>query len=142
MLRSASIFLAAILLPSLDNHPLLDKRSVQIKVWPMNILNIHDATEWFEVLHTTAQSQSAVMTLKPGHRSSERTNVHKKSDQIVLVVEGEIEAEIAGEKRLLHSGDTCIVPAGTPHRFENAGKGRAVTFNVYTPPEYAYDEKG
>jgi len=108
----------------------------------MKISNIHDATAWFQVLHTTAQSQTAVMTLSSGGRSSERSNVHKKSDQVLLVVEGEVKAVIADEERLMRAGDTCIVPAGTRHRFENAGKGRAVTFNVYTPPEYAPDEKG
>jgi len=108
----------------------------------MKVANIHDATAWFQVLQTTEQSQTAIMTLSPGGQSSERMNVHKKSDQVVLVIEGEIEGEIAGETKRLRSGDTCIVPAGTPHRFENAGKGRAVTFNVYTPPEYAPNERG
>ena len=108
----------------------------------MKIANIHDATAWFQVLQTTERSQTALMTLTPGKQSSEETNVHKKSDQVILILEGEVHAEIADEKRLLRSGDTCIVPAGTPHRFENAGKGRAVTFNVYSPPEYSTNERG
>lgn len=107
----------------------------------MKVTNIHDATSWFQVLQTTAQSQTALMTLTAGGQSSEETNVHKKSDQVVLILEGEVHAEIAHEKRLLRAGDTCIVPAGTPHRFENAGKNRAVTFNVYSPPEYPAHEK-
>jgi mannose-6-phosphate isomerase-like protein (cupin superfamily) len=61
---------------------------------------------------------------------------------VLLVVEGEVRAEVEGEQRLLKAGDVCIVPAGTKHRFENAGRGRALTFNVYTPPEYSTDEKG
>ena len=32
-------------------------------------------------------------------------------------------------------------PAGTKHRFQNAGKEPALTFNVYSPPEYAPGEK-
>ena len=108
----------------------------------MNVANIHTARQWFEVLQTTKHCQTAVMTLSPSGQSSEEMNVHAKSDQVLLVVEGEVRAEVEGEKRLLKAGDVCVVPAGTKHRFENAGKGRALTFNVYTPPEYAANEKG
>jgi mannose-6-phosphate isomerase-like protein (cupin superfamily) len=108
----------------------------------MNVINIQDAEAWFQVLHTTKQSQSAVMTLKPHGESSEDMNVHEKSDQVVFIVEGEIEAEIGGEKRKLTTGDTCIIPAGTPHRLINGGAKKAVTFNVYTPPEYSAHSVG
>jgi mannose-6-phosphate isomerase-like protein (cupin superfamily) len=108
----------------------------------MNVAHIHGTREWFEVLQTTKQSQTAVMTLSPGGQSSEETNVHRKSDQVLLVVEGEVRADVEGEKRLLKAGDVCVIPAGTKHRFENAGPGRALTFNVYTPPEYSPHEKG
>jgi len=108
----------------------------------MNVSNIHETRAWFEVLQTTKRSQTAVMVLTAGGHSSEAMNVHEKSDQVLLLVEGELEGEIGGEKRTLRKGDTCIVPAGTPHRFENRGKDRAVTFNVYSPPEYAPSEKG
>jgi mannose-6-phosphate isomerase-like protein (cupin superfamily) len=108
----------------------------------MKTSNIHDARAWFQVLQTTARSQTAVMTLSADGQSSEEMNVHAKSDQVLLVVEGEVEAEVAGDKRHLRAGDSCIVPAGTKHRFKNAGKEKAVTFNVYSPPEYPADEKG
>jgi mannose-6-phosphate isomerase-like protein (cupin superfamily) len=108
----------------------------------MTISNIHDAKHWFEVLQTEEHSQTAVMVLTAGGNSSEEMNVHQKSDQVLLLVEGELHAEVGGVKRTMKAGDSCIVPAGTPHRFENHGKGRAVTFNVYSPPEYPGDEKG
>ncbi len=109
---------------------------------PFLVTNIRDAESWFQVLQTTEKSQTAVMTLKPNGESSEDLNVHKKSDQVVLVVEGEIEAEVGGTKRTLKTGDTCIIPAGTPHRLNNRGEREAVTFNVYTPPEYSLHEQG
>jgi mannose-6-phosphate isomerase-like protein (cupin superfamily) len=82
------------------------------------------------------------MKLAAGGRSSEEMNVHEKSDQVLLVIEGSVEGEIGGKKRLLQAGDVCLVPAGTPHRFQNAGQGAALTFNVYSPPEYSAGEKG
>ena len=108
----------------------------------MKISNIHDARQWFEVLQTSERSQTAVMTLKADGQSSEELNMHEKSDQVLLVLEGEIHGEIGEEKVVMRQGDVCIVPAGTPHRFENKSKNRAVTFNVYSPPEYANNEKG
>ena len=104
--------------------------------------NLADATSWFQVMRTTARSQVAVMTLDADGQSSEELNTHKTSDQVVLVVEGEIEAEIDGRKATLKPGDFHIIPAGTPHRLRNASSKKAVTFNVYSPPEYPAGTKG
>lgn len=107
-----------------------------------HVTNVADAESWFQVLHTTKRSQTAVMTLKPHGESSEEMNTHEKSDQVVLILEGEIEAEVGSVKHVLKKGDTCIIPAGTPHRLINSAARTAVTFNVYTPPEYSPREKG
>ncbi len=83
----------------------------------MKISNLHDAKNWFEVLNTTRHAQTAVMILSADANSSEEMNTHRDSDQVLLVVEGEIHAEVGGAKRVMKQGDSCIVPAGTPHRF-------------------------
>jgi mannose-6-phosphate isomerase-like protein (cupin superfamily) len=108
----------------------------------MKVFNIHDTGSWFQVMETTKRSQTAVMTLAAGNNSSEEMNVHDSSDQALLVVEGEVRAEVDGKRLELHKGDSCTVPAGTPHRFENRGESPAVTFNVYSPPEYGAGEQG
>jgi mannose-6-phosphate isomerase-like protein (cupin superfamily) len=108
----------------------------------MLIASVNNVKEWFEVLQTMERTQTAVMILTSGGHSSEEMNVHEKSDQVLLLLEGDVYAEVGGKKSQMHKGDTCIIPAGTPHRFENRGKDRAVTFNVYSPPEYPADEKG
>ena len=102
----------------------------------MKTANIRRTTAWFEVQLTTKRSQTAVMTLDAGGESSEELNTHEHSDQVVLVIEGEIAAEVGGKKMTLRGGDSAIIPAGTPHRLSNGGKTKAVTFNVYSPPEY------
>lgn len=108
----------------------------------MNIKNIATARAWFEVLQTGAHAQTAVMKLKPGAASGPDLNAHEKSEQVLLVLEGEVEAEVGGEKRSLGKGDVVIVPAGVKHRFANHGDIVAVTFNVYAPPEYPAATKG
>ncbi|MEO6872420.1 MAG: cupin domain-containing protein [Chthoniobacterales bacterium] len=107
----------------------------------MNVRNIKDANGWFEVLQTGAEAQTAVMTLRPGGASGSKPKSHEKSEQILLVLEGEVEAEVAGEKRSLGEGDCVIVPADTPHRFANRGEEIAVTFSVYAPSEYPTETK-
>ena len=106
----------------------------------MKVSNVGGQRSMFEVLHTTKRSQSAVMTLKPGGESSEEMNVHKSSDQVVYIISGEVEVETGEEKKILKTGDTCIIPAGTAHRLSNRGSGPAATFNVYSPPEYSPNE--
>ncbi len=41
----------------------------------------------------------------------------------------------------MKAGDVVIIPPGVKHKFINSGEEPAVTFNVYSPPEYPVDEK-
>jgi len=107
----------------------------------MNLANLQQSTEFFEVLQTTERSQTAVMTLAPGGASSSEPNIHPKSDQVVLLVDGELTAEIGEETRRMRSGDIVIVPAGTPHKFTNSGKAEAKAFSTYAPPAYPAKKK-
>jgi mannose-6-phosphate isomerase-like protein (cupin superfamily) len=98
--------------------------------------NIFSGDTAFAVLQTTERSQTSVMILHPGESSSEAPSRHPKSDQILLLVEGSLTAEIGSSRRDLRPGDSVIVEANTPHRFTNSGDARAVTFSVYAPPAY------
>jgi mannose-6-phosphate isomerase-like protein (cupin superfamily) len=102
----------------------------------MDIKNIRDATDWFEVLQTSKRTQTAMMTLKPGKSSGSEPEGHKNSDQVLLVLKGEVEGEIADETVTLHEGDVIVIAAGTVHKFTNRSSDDAVTFNTYSPPEY------
>ena len=98
--------------------------------------NVNSRQDFFAVLDTARQTQTAVMTLKPGQQSGEKGNEHAQSDQVLYVIAGELDAEIGSESGTLHAGDVVIVPAGAPHRFRNGGKTTAQTLNVYAPPAY------
>ena len=107
----------------------------------MHIVSIDKVKGGFEILQTSERTQTAVMILDPGKSSSEKLNTHKNSDQVLLLVEGDLLAEVDGKKRPMQKGESCLVPAGTPHRFKNEGKKAAVSFNVYSPPEYPPGKK-
>lgn len=97
---------------------------------------LFEAGTGFKILHTTGRSQTALMTLEPGEASGSEPNVHHESDQALVVLRGEVTAEVAGETTVLQCGGAVLVPAGTPHRFCNRGPERAVTFSVYAGPAY------
>lgn len=97
-----------------------------------NVLNV----KGFHVLETVGEAQTAVMTLEAGESSGPKMNEHAQSEQVLYVVTGEVDAEIGDGKFRMKSGDSVIVPKHVSHRFTNAGKDVAVTFNVYTPPAY------
>ncbi len=103
----------------------------------MEVRNLNDRHNWFEVLQTVDGLQTAVMDLDPGGgESGTKGNEHARSEQVLLVISGEVEAEIGDETRTLLTGDCVIVPRGAPHRFTNKTDRLARTFNVYQPPAY------
>jgi mannose-6-phosphate isomerase-like protein (cupin superfamily) len=102
----------------------------------MNVTNIEKAKDWFEVLQTSERSQTAMMTLASDQSSGKKADAHEKSDQVLLMLEGELNGEVADEWWTLKKGDVIMIPAGAKHRFTNRTQKRAMTFNVYSPPAY------
>ena len=105
----------------------------------MEIMNIGKARKWFEVLQTSKRSQTATMSLAPGDASGARAEAHEESDQVLLMLDGELSGEVGDQRPALKKGDVIIVPAGVKHRFVNRAAKSAVTFNVYSPPAYPND---
>jgi mannose-6-phosphate isomerase-like protein (cupin superfamily) len=102
----------------------------------MDVTNINKAKDWFEVLQTSERSQTAMMTLAPGDSTGDKAEAHEKSDQVLLMLDGELPGEVGDEHPTLKKGDVIIIPAGVKHRFTNRAAKPAVTFNVYSPPAY------
>lgn len=82
-----------------------------------------------------------MMTLGPGQASGDEPEAHRTSEQVLLLVHGELTAEIDGARSRMKAGDVVVIAPGTKHKFKNRGAVPAVTFNVYSPPEYPSDEK-
>ena len=102
----------------------------------MDVTNIEKAKDWFEVLQTGERSQTAMMTLAPGDATGDKAEAHEKSDQVLLILDGELTGEVGDQRPHLKKGDVIIIPAGMRHRFVNRANKPAVTFNVYSPPAY------
>jgi mannose-6-phosphate isomerase-like protein (cupin superfamily) len=65
----------------------------------VKVYNLHRASSWFEVLHTNDRTQPAVMTLKPGASTGDRPESHEDSQRVLLLIEGELSAELGEERR-------------------------------------------
>jgi mannose-6-phosphate isomerase-like protein (cupin superfamily) len=83
-----------------------------------------------------------MMTLTPGDSSGSTAEAHENSDQVLLLLEGELSGEVGDERPTSRKGDVIIIPAGVKHRFTNRAETPAVTFNVYAPPAYPARNKG
>lgn len=100
------------------------------------ILKFNNSTSDFKVLHTEQLTQVAVLNLAPGEATSEKPSHHPESEQTLLVLEGELDADIEGETLHLQRGDCVIVPKNGGHRFINHGSRHAKAYTSYSPPCY------
>jgi mannose-6-phosphate isomerase-like protein (cupin superfamily) len=57
----------------------------------MDVTNIERVKDWFEVLQTSERSQTAMMTLASDQSSGKKAEAHEKSDQVLLILDGEID---------------------------------------------------
>jgi quercetin dioxygenase-like cupin family protein len=53
-------------------------------------------------------------------------------EQLGLVIEGEMEMQIGGERRTLQQGDTYVIPGGITHAAKAGGTG-ALVLDVFYP---------
>ena len=84
---------------------------------------------------TAEHSQVVLMTIPAGEEIGEE--VHEGIDQLLVFVEGEAEAIVAGQSSRVRSGQAVLVPAGTRHNFVNRGDAPLRLYTVYAPPEHS-----
>lgn len=84
---------------------------------------------------TAEHSQVVLMTIPVGEEIGEE--VHDGIDQLLVFVDGEADAIVAGESRRVGAGEAVLVPAGTRHNFVNSGDAPLRLWTVYAPPEHA-----
>ncbi len=97
-----------------------------------------DYAHGFRVVAGNARSEAAEMTLSPGETVGGAWNRHAGSDQWFLVVDGEGEAVVEGQRTALASGVLLLIERGEAHEIRNTGDRPMKTVNVYVPPEYEY----
>lgn len=69
---------------------------------------------------------------------STRRHVHRKSEEIYFLLEGDAELEIDGERRHVGAGDAILIPPGAWHQIA-AGPG-GVRFLCCCAPPYRHED--
>jgi len=75
---------------------------------------------------------AGVVKLEPGQGHERHT--HPDSDEILYVIRGEGEQEVADETRDIEAGDMAFVPEGVEHGTVNTGWEPLLLLAVYAPP--------
>lgn len=78
----------------------------------------------FPMFWGTGNASTAVLyvELEPGCGNGRHTDT---PEEILLVLEGQVEVEVGGERTTLGPGGLALVPALVPHSFSNVGEGTA-----------------
>ena len=73
-----------------------------------------------------------LMVLKPG--GSTNYHHHTKSESVWIVLQGEAEAIIEGEKHKLERNCVVFVPPNVSHEFKAVGKEEYKFIEIFSPP--------
>jgi quercetin dioxygenase-like cupin family protein len=83
--------------------------------------------------HGTTDSATVYFELEPGDHIGRHTD---SAEEILLVLQGELEAEVDGERQKLSKGDLVLVPKLVPHNIINVGKERARVLGFFGGAAY------
>jgi transcriptional regulator with XRE-family HTH domain len=61
---------------------------------------------------------------------------HGDSEELFVVLNGNVQLELGGDVHELESGDSIDYRSSTPHRAVNVGEGRAEVMWIISPPSY------
>lgn len=112
-------------------------------LWPRVIhwedLSRHEGA-FFDMLHTTARTQVATMTIPPGEEAGD-SETHEGEDQVIVVLKGEMLARVWGDDGKVEevrggAGHVLVVHAGRRHWVKSVGREPLFFATVYGPPAY------
>jgi mannose-6-phosphate isomerase-like protein (cupin superfamily) len=91
--------------------------------------------DYRRVLFTAPHTQLVLMAIPAGDEIPQE--VHRKADQIIIIVEGQGEAILDGNPSPFKKDSVVIVPSGTKHCIKNTGSQPLKLYTIYSPPQHA-----
>ena len=74
--------------------------------------------------------------LDVGGSTGEEPYAHGDSEELFVVLNGNVQLELGGDVHELSSGDSIDYRSSTPHRVVNVGQARAEVMWIISPPSY------
>ncbi len=71
----------------------------------------------------------ALVDLEPNSKSPDH---HHENEQLGFVVKGSIEFRVGDDKRVLHAGDSYVIPSDVPHQAVAGAEG-ATVLDIFAP---------
>lgn len=78
--------------------------------------------------HGTRETATVYFELEPGDELGRHTD---SAEELLLLLAGEVEAEIGGEMGSLSEGEIALVPRMVPHNLINTGKSKAKVLGIF-----------
>lgn len=95
-----------------------------------------DARKWLLTPRPMHGLEVVICEFEPGGHTGEEAYVHGDSEEVCVVLEGEVELAVEGERTVLAAGDAARYRSSQPHGMRNRGTGRARVLYAVTPPTY------
>jgi transcriptional regulator with XRE-family HTH domain len=77
-----------------------------------------------------------VARFEPGGSTGDEPYVHGDSEELLVVVEGDVHVQLGTDVHELAAGDSVHYQSSTPHRVSNPGDETAEVMFVISPPSY------
>jgi transcriptional regulator with XRE-family HTH domain len=74
--------------------------------------------------------------MPPGGTTGEEQYVHGQSEELLVVLAGEVMLQLGDDKHRLQAGDSIDYFSSTPHRLVNCGQRWAEVIWIVSPPSY------
>jgi len=78
--------------------------------------------------HGTKNTATVYFELDPGDELGRHTD---SAEELLIILEGDLEAEVGGETSPVSKGDIALVPEMVPHNIINRGKTKAKVLGVF-----------
>lgn len=94
------------------------------------------ARKWLLTPQPMHGLEVVICEFEPGGHTGDEPYVHGDSEEVCVVLEGEVELVVDGERTPLSSGDAARYRSSQSHGIRNLGPGRARVLYAVTPPTY------
>lgn len=78
--------------------------------------------------HGTKETATVYFELDPGDELGRHTD---SAEELLIILEGDLEAEVGGETATVSKGDIALVPKMVPHNMVNNGSSKAKVLGVF-----------
>jgi len=75
-------------------------------------------------------------TIGPGGSSGDEAYTHGDSEELFLVISGELDLELGDNVHRMHTGDSICYRSSVKHRVSNPGSEEAEAMWIISPPSY------